>query len=184
MELERIVKLFCDGSSKLYDNKVRIGSYALLVVEYNPSSNDHTKLYENAEANFDWTNNIAELNGLIAAFEYIKNRIDRNKMKFVIFSDSEYAIKSTLYYVKKWNRNGYKLISGLPVKNDELMKKIFQLYYVDLSNVDITIQWIKSHQNSKQVNALYNNIVDLKAKQAKDLFKDKYKEEFHKRITS
>ena len=75
------------------------------------------------------TNNICELFAVIQAIEKI---IDTESttigLRIVIFTDSEYIVKSVLQYSKAWEKNGYKNKRGQPIKNMVLMKRVIELY--------------------------------------------------------
>ena len=75
------------------------------------------------------TNNICELFAVIQAIETIvateENTIG---LRIVIFTDSEYIVKSVIQYSKAWEKNGYKNKRGQPIKNMDLMKKVIALY--------------------------------------------------------
>ena len=64
------------------------------------------------------TNNIAELKAII---DGIKIMISSPEYKIgniiEIYSDSEYCIKSILYWADNWEKNGWKTAKRKPVKN-------------------------------------------------------------------
>ena len=75
------------------------------------------------------TNNICELFAVIQAIETIvATEATTVGLRIVIFTDSEYIVKSVIQYSKAWEKNGYKNKRGQPIKNMDLMKRVIALY--------------------------------------------------------
>ena len=75
------------------------------------------------------TNNICELFAVKLAIEKIIETEPTTKgLRIVIFTDSEYIVKSVIQYSKAWEKNGYKNKRGQPIKNMALMKNVIDLY--------------------------------------------------------
>ena len=109
------------------------------------------------------TNNIAELTAILKAIE-IMIKSDEYKLGNIIeiYSDSEYCIKSILYWSEKWEKNGWKTANNKPVKNKELIQEIRRFY---LSDHRIQLLHVKAHQKAPIDEELYklwygNNMAD------------------------
>lgn len=91
------------------------------------------------------TNNIGEL---IAIREAMKDIIDRNPDKAVIYSDSQYVIKGICEWSDNWQKNGWKTSGGNPVKNVELFKEILSLRDECSKMVKLELKWVKGHDEN------------------------------------
>jgi len=89
------------------------------------------------------TNNRAELTAIIRALEILEK--DESKKEAVIFTDSEYTMKSITEWIHKWKKNGWKTSKRKPVENPDLIKKADRL----LSNRErhVNIRWVHAHSN-------------------------------------
>lgn len=71
------------------------------------------------------TNNAMELRALLEAFhwaaEYPGDMVR-------IFSDSSYAVKGVMEWMKNWEKRGWKKADGTPVLNPELWKELSKLW--------------------------------------------------------
>lgn len=88
------------------------------------------------------TNNIAELLGVLNALKFLW-RFSNEGKKFIppaiIFSDSQYVVKSMLEWRAKWE------YQGMPDKNVELLKELF-IYHDRVKSIcDLTVKWVKGH---------------------------------------
>jgi ribonuclease HI len=163
MDLQKDIYIFTDGSCVKKNNctKASYGYYMLM-------GNDIYEEYKILEG--EKTNNKAEINGIILAFEKIKEIKPENK-KIYIYSDSEYTIKSLTIWINAWKKNGWKTVNKKPVKNIELIKLMDSLYIELKQTYDIEINHIFSHQkepkkDTKEWLLWYgNNRVDTKLKE-------------------
>ncbi|CDK28506.1 unnamed protein product [Kuraishia capsulata CBS 1993] len=71
----------------------------------------------------DTTNQKAEL---LAMREGLKGALKDTSNKYTIHSDSQYAIKSSTIWYKRWEENGWKNTKGEPVANKELVQDVVQ----------------------------------------------------------
>ena len=71
------------------------------------------------------SNNTAELKALKKAYECIESYLDSNL--FIIYSDSEYALKCIQSYGRKLEAAGWS-IKGKKIPNLQLVKEIFYMY--------------------------------------------------------
>jgi len=110
---------------------------------------------------YNQTNNSAELMAIIIALQYIIPLIKQNnELKFIIFTDSEYAIKCANTYGNKQHNKNWK--DEIP--NKELVYYLFYLYQLNINN--ILIQHIRAHTGLNDIHSQGNAIADELAKQA------------------
>ena len=82
----------------------------------------------------DTTNNRMELTALLEAFKEVDkyyNRVPQNgyEDKFIIYSDSAYAISALTDWCKTWANNGWKTANGKkPIKNSDLIFPLYKYY--------------------------------------------------------
>ena len=99
------------------------------------------------------TNNIAELTAILKAIEIMIQSKEYAVGNIIeIYSDSEYCIKSILYWADNWEKNGWKTKTNKPVKNKELMQSIRQLYNSDHR---IQLLHVRAHQEPPKDGELY-----------------------------
>lgn len=155
--MEKIIKLYTDGSCNGH-----IGGYAVVLAGLEdeiPKSYNHLI---NSGGKMNTTNNEMELAGIQAAVEFAKDIITEDKI--IIFSDSEYSVKSCTIWYKNWQKNGWKTSSRKPVKNQELIRNIVHILE---ENPRIELQHVKGHDGNK-----WNEFADDMANQAREIFQD------------
>lgn len=101
------------------------------------------------------TNNTAELKAIIKVYDIIKEEIIKGE-KFVIMSDSMYAINSATTNRLEKNKNK-------EIPNKELVKEIYDIYK-NYPNVEFT--HIKAHTDEKDEHSLGNEQADILANKA------------------
>lgn len=108
------------------------------------------------------TNNTAELQAIIEAL-YIS--ISANLKKVIIYSDSDYSIKSITLWGKSWMKNGWKKNDGSVPKNSKIIAEAMDLMArLKESGCVVKLMYIKAH------NGFYGNErADDLAKKASDL---------------
>lgn len=80
------------------------------------------------------TNQRAELHALNHVLDNIDNslKVYIPETRYVIHTDSQYVIKATGVWAKKWKSNGWHTVAGKPVANQDLIKKILaKLEYIN-----------------------------------------------------
>lgn len=130
------IKIYCDGACSPNPGKSGTG----------------VALYHQTELKELWyglyeangTNNTAELNGLLAAFQLAKVYIAQGS-QVEILSDSKYSIDSITKWASGWQRKGWKKANGEAIKNPELIKQCFSLYQE--IKAKIAISHVKGHAN-------------------------------------
>lgn len=113
------------------------------------------------------TNNVAELLAIIIALQYIIPLIQQNpNLTFIIFTDSEYAIKCANNYGYKQHTKNWK--DDIP--NRDLVYYLFYLYQLSINNINL--QHIRAHTNKNDIHSKGNEIADNLVKEG--IAKSKY----------
>jgi len=99
------------------------------------------------------TNNRMELSAVINVFEYlVKNGFE--KRAITIYTDSQY-VEGIERRIPKFKLKNYKTKKGIPIKNEDLVKKL--VYFIETIN----IKFIKVKAHQKETNTKnYNRFVD------------------------
>lgn len=107
------------------------------------------------------TNNKMELLAIYTAIVNIINKV-KNYQQIIIFTDSNYSISCLTKFIKGWIKNNWILSNGEPVKNKDLIEKIYLL----LQQYDnITFEHINSHTGKQDVHSKGNARADQLAVQ-------------------
>ena len=101
---------------------------------------------------------------LYAIYKGIKRVYKKNKkINLIIYSDSEYSIKSLTLWIKKWKINNWITSNNKPVLNQDIIKKIDKL--INNYEGDIKFIHVKAHTDNQNYESINNAIVDELAKQ-------------------
>jgi ribonuclease HI len=143
------MEIYIDGSCR---PSTKLGGYGVLIVNPHGIKKIITGKQENV------TNNMMELQALIAALTYIQEFTKSNKKSynFQIYSDSQYVVKGINEWWNMWKLNGYKTSSG-PVKNLDLWKKIDDL----MQNIKFSVTWVKGHSSNVRHNEIDKIVFDI-----------------------
>ena len=79
-----------------------------------------------------------------------------------IYTDSSFIVDSLYRYFPIWRNNGWKKTDGTPVKNQDLMKPLCELFYANKHNV--SVKHIKAHTLNQDKHSRNNAVVDVLAK--------------------
>lgn len=109
---------------------------------------------------FPITSQRAELYAICYALYFITSNI--NFSKIIIYTDSEYSIKSVTEWIHTWMLNDWKGSNGKPVKNLDIIKNIFT--YMKKYNGKIFFEHVKSHTKKNDIKSQNNEYVDKLAK--------------------
>jgi ribonuclease HI len=106
------------------------------------------------------TNQRAELYAIYKALHGITKNYDFKQL--IIYSDSEYSIKSVTLWINTWKKNNWKTANKKPVMNLDIIKKIddiLQKYSDKIKFIHVMAHTLKSDFLSKS-----NEITDKLAK--------------------
>lgn len=107
------------------------------------------------------TNNVAELTAILNALRIVKE----NKLSQVaLYTDNEYCLNTLTRDAPKWKARGWRLASGKPVANMDLVKNAYALYS-ELGR-RVKIIWTKGHSTADSFEAKGNQEADDLANKA------------------
>lgn len=125
-----IVEVFCDGSSSRNGKPDCIGGWCLAIPDFN--SKQFIRYGYLPEGS---SNNKAEIMGVLKACEIFSKQ---DRFLPVIYSDSQYVIKSCNEWRESWSKSNYE-----GVKNINLLKPLFD--FIDTSPNKPILKWVKGH---------------------------------------
>lgn len=100
------------------------------------------------ETEYTPTNNRAEYRAMLQACK-TADEVDPGFTKQLhVFTDSKLLVRTwnDPAYMKRWQRKGWRLTDGGPVKNLDLVKQLWQLKQGQRS---IKVTWVPRHKNEK-----------------------------------
>lgn len=83
------------------------------------------------------TNNIAELNAFGKAITLAKDFLESGAKKIIIKSDSKYSISCFTEWLDGWVSKGWKTSKNQPVKNKDIIQKIYNDYKEIKNHIEI-----------------------------------------------
>ncbi|KAI9369915.1 ribonuclease H-like protein [Aspergillus egyptiacus] len=99
------------------------------------------------------TNQRAEITAIIIGLEKALEKIEElhsnPKIRVVIHSDSDYAIKCMTTWVYKWCRNGWTNSRGKPVANEDLIQRASNLDDDLRKLARVKYKWIPREENGR-----------------------------------
>jgi ribonuclease HI len=102
------------------------------------------------------TNQRSELYAIYTAIHKITTELEFNTI--MIYSDSEYSIKSLTEWIISWKANGWKNSAGKPVKNRDIIEPINQM--MDKYPNRIKFKHVRSHTGKKDFESIGNDKAD------------------------
>lgn len=146
-----IIEVFTDGSYMRNDNIAGYGIYF---------PNGEIPNVSKPFIHKPITSQRAELYAIYKAILIITNVLTVDKI--IIYSDSEYSIKSLTIWIKKWKTNNWKSSTGEPVKNVDIIKKIDNC----INDFDGVVKFIhiNSHTGKTDRLSLANHEADILAR--------------------
>lgn len=106
------------------------------------------------------TNQRSELYAIYKGIKRVKKHCTFNKL--IIYSDSEYSIKSLTEWITNWKKNGWKTANKKPVLNVDIIKKIDR--YMQKYEGKIIFHHVKSHTGKLDALSIGNDKADELAK--------------------
>lgn len=104
------------------------------------------------------TNNRMELMAIIEGLSFITTMASATH-KVLLYSDSQYALKTLDQWMHGWKKRGWKKADGKTPENLDLIQKLYDLS----EKLSIEVHWVKGHAGHQQ-----NEYVDQLANQAID----------------
>lgn len=103
------------------------------------------------------TSQVAELLAISVALEVI-SKVQRRVRKWVIYTDSDYALKCLTVWYDAWMRNGWVNARGQPVANQSVIKHVRAQLRL---STNVSLEKVTAHSDCEG-----NNFADRLAKQA------------------
>jgi len=132
------IEIYCDGACSPNPGKSGTG---VAVYEYGKVTSLYYGLYQ-----ANGTNNTAELNGLLSAFQLAEHFINKDdNTTLCILSDSKYSIDCITKWAKGWQAKGWTRGKGEAIKNLALVQQCYA-HYQKIQR-QISIRHVKGHAN-------------------------------------
>jgi len=145
---------FTDGSCVKQKNKENICGYGVHFP--NGELKDISKKFTHEPL----TNQRTEL---YAIYKAIKKADEKYNFKsMMIYSDSEYSIKSLTLWINSWKKNGWMTANKKPVLNTDIIQDIDELLIKHKGK--IKFEHVMSHTNKTDYKSLCNDVADQLAK--------------------
>jgi ribonuclease HI len=106
------------------------------------------------------TNNRAELKAIYVGLIKIIKKFKFKKI--ILYSDSEYCIKSLTEYANKWELNDWKTAKNQPVENQDIIKPLYNI--VKKIRDKLVFIHVMAHTKNQDDISLNNKTVDELAK--------------------
>lgn len=155
---EEALNIYTDGSSFPYRKRAAGVGVVLLWVDEagNPQTCEYAPIgYERA------TIDEMEIQACAVGLQEA-NRVfsDLSRFKKIpLFSDSKYVTENFVKAMKVWPEKGWRGVSGRPVENIDLWKRLRK--EVNACPVRVDVRWVKGHKSN-----IYNRAADKLAKQS------------------
>ena len=111
------------------------GSYAVLIFQ------DDKEIACLSGPVFHCTINRMELLAIHEALAYFKEP----GQTIHLISDSQYAVNCMTRWARHWQKNAWLTVTGDPVKNRDLIEKIYTLCQIH----QVTFRWVRGHDGNK-----------------------------------
>jgi len=151
-----IIRVYTDGAVSKYkkgDTKKFFGASAFVAL-----ADDDSIVHATAKARIDTTISREEMSAIIDALEWFdleSSDISRNaEVKgcntLEIYSDSEYCVKAWNERMDNWKKKGWKVNSGKPVANLDLVKKLDEFKdYAKEVGIDVSVIHVRAHEGDE-----------------------------------
>lgn len=150
MDNNKIIKIFTDGSFKKLKNKQILCGYGV----YFP--NNELPNISRPFIHKPLTNQRAELYAILKSLR----EIQRNKLKYdeiIIYTDSEYSIKSLTKWYKTWELNNWKSSKGETVANQDIIRPIVKILE---EIINVKFKHVRSHTGKRDFESISNEMAD------------------------
>lgn len=150
---QKIIEIYTDGSC--YHNKSSsVGGYAV----YFPGA-EHPTVCESVSGK-SVTSPRCELIAVKKALDIYSDKFHGNPC--TIYTDSMYVINSLYQYSPVWHKNGWKKTDDKPVKNQDLLVPLCEIF--DANRKYVSIKHVKAHSRNQGKHLVNNSVVDVLAK--------------------
>lgn len=140
--------IYTDGGSRGNSSKPDDpAAWAFIVVK------NGEKIGSKSDALFGRTNNQMELKAILEALKW-SNKLG---VLVTIYTDSQLCIDSITKWMFGWADKGWKKADGSPVKNQDLLREIYELY----SPTKHKFEKVKGHSGDR-FNEMVDELVNLK----------------------
>ena len=146
-----MIKIFTDGSFKKLKNKKILCGYGIYFPNGELDNVSRPFIHE------PLTNQRAELYAILKALR----NIEKNKIQFdsiMIYTDSEYSIKSVTEWYKSWEKNNWKNAKGQSVMNQDIIRPLIKI--LKSYSGKIKFQHVNSHTGKQDFESLSNEMAD------------------------
>ena len=158
---EDVLSIYTDGSSYSNPRKGGVG-YKFIYID---EDGDEQFVSSSAQGYMGGSNNQMELQACILALEDCLSKrpsVDISMFtRIKIYTDSMYVCEGYTKALYIWPKTGWRLVSGAPVQNAELWKKLTKLTQkmYRQTRLKISFNWVKGHKSSQ-----HNKAADKLAK--------------------
>ena len=149
----RPVEIYAGGSCYNNCSPVESGGYAL----YFPGA-EHPSVCEPVSSGLI-TNHRSELLAVKDALLIYKDKMKGTPC--TIYTDSIYVVNSLYDYSPVWRKNGWKKMNGAPVKNQDLMKPLCELF--ETHREYVSIKHTKTSVYNQEIHLRNTSIANIMA---------------------
>lgn len=104
------------------------------------------------------TNQRAELYAIYQALNIISNENGKINERIDLYTDSQYSIDCLTKWIKSWEKNGWKVKGGKPVKNLDIIKPTYR--YIKQNPLKVFLHHVKSHTGKTDFESVHNDVAD------------------------
>jgi ribonuclease HI len=143
-----------DKSSAVNDKSLTVGGYAV----YFPGA-EHPTVCESISGK-SVTSSRCELIAVKTALTIYNDHLHGKPC--TIYTDSIFVIDALYRFSPVWRKNGWKKTDGTPVKNQDLLVPICDIF--DANRKYVSIKHVKAHTLNQDRHSLNNGVADVLAK--------------------
>jgi ribonuclease HI len=147
----KTIKIFTDGSFKKLKNTKALCGYGIYFPNGELDNVSRPFIHE------PLTNQRAELYAILKSLRNLeKEKINYDEV--IIYTDSEYSIKSVTIWYKTWEKNKWKNAKGQAVMNQDIIRPIINILKDNLGK--IKFKHVNSHTGKQDFESLSNEMAD------------------------
>lgn len=153
-----MIEIYVDGSCSGNGEEKNFGGMGIVLVK------DGKVVKEYSIADFNTTNNRAEMKAVIYAINIAKILNKTDPREILIYSDSAYVVQTVNQWMFNWASKGWKKADNKEPENLDLVKSLYQLMQFERA---IKVVKIKGH-NGHEFNELADDLATRGTKKAKE----------------